>query len=181
MSASATLVEVTGNEPVSVDELKVFCHVDNDDEDELFPTMIKAARQYAEHYTGRILVPSTYEITVDAKERVEIPVTPCLELLSVKVDDVEIDDSTLWEYTPSAVGGKPVFAVFDPLDGFPEGKIILRVSVGYCTDAEKQWILVRANNWYEQRATFGIGPNFHEFHHDFVDVLLDTTTHYGDF
>ena len=30
-------------------------------------------------------------------------------------------------------------------------------------------------------ATFGIGPNFHEFHHDFVDALLDTTTYYGAF
>ena len=176
-----TLIEVTGNEPVTVEEMKIFCHVDNDEEDDLFPTMIKAARQYAEHYTGRKLIKATYEVVFDDKNWTPITVTPCLELLSVKVDDVEITDSSLWLYTPSAVGGEPVFAAFKPLDGFPDGKITLRVSVGCCTEAEKQWLMVRINNWYEQRATFGIGPNFHEFHHDFVDALLDTTAHYGGF
>lgn len=176
-----TLMEVTGSEPVTVEEMKIFCHIDNDEEDDLFPTMIKAARQYAEHYTGRKLIKATYEVKFDDCNWTPIPLTPCLELLSVKVDGEEVTDNSLWLYTPSAVGGEPVFAVFKPLDGFPNGVITLQVSAGYCTEAEKQWIMVRVNNWYEQRATFGIGPNFHEFHHDFIDALLDTTAHYGGF
>ena len=181
MNATATLIEITGSEPVTVDELKTYCHVDQDEEDSLFPMMIKAAREYAEHRTGRKLVACTYDIICSVKEKIVIPVTPCLGLASVKVAGEEVTDTSLFTYTPSAVGGEPVFATFEPLDGFPDGEITLRVSVGACTEAEKQWIMVRANNWYEQRATFGIGPNFHEFHHDFVDALLDTTTHYGDF
>ena len=188
MKIAVNFIETIGEEPVTVDEVKLYCHVDNSDEDELFPVMIKAARQYAEHRTGRQLVLSVFDIVVteytesEREKGFELPVIPCSSLVSVEVDGVEVLDNSLFLYTPSAVGREPVFASFKTLDGFPNGdQMVLRVQAGQCTEAEKQWMMVRINNWYEQRATFGIGPNFHEFHHDFVDALLDTTTYYGAF
>ena len=178
---TTSLIETTGAEPVTIDDVKTYCHIDNDDEDVLIPAMITAARQYAEHKTNRKLVAATYEIVSEDGGEIIIPITPCLELLSVKVDDEDITDTSLFKYIPSAMGGEPIFATFTPQDGFPDGTITLRVSVGMCNEAVKQWILVRVNNWYEQRATFGIGPNFHEFHYDFVDALLDTVTYFGKF
>lgn len=181
---TTTVIETTGTEPVTTADMKLYCHVDNTDEDGLFPTMITAARQYAEHKTGRILIATTYDVTIEVEnEETEfvIPLSPCLSLTSVSVDGVALEDSSLYSFSPSAVGGEPVFATFKTLDGFPDGTITVRVSAGACTEAERQWVMVRVNNWYEQRATFGIGPNFHEMHHDFVDALLDITTRYGAF
>ena len=51
------------NEPISLDEAKIFMHILEDDEDELITSMIVAAREYAENYTNRQLVTATFELT----------------------------------------------------------------------------------------------------------------------
>lgn len=43
-------------EPISLETAKLHCRVLDDDEDDLFPAYIKAAREYVENVTGCILV-----------------------------------------------------------------------------------------------------------------------------
>jgi uncharacterized phiE125 gp8 family phage protein len=46
-------------EPVSLEDLKIFCRVDYDDDDDLLAALGKAARQRAEDWTGRAFVNQT--------------------------------------------------------------------------------------------------------------------------
>lgn len=53
-------------EPVTLVEAKLHLRVDTSDEDALITALITAARQFAEHYTGRALAPQTLEMALDA-------------------------------------------------------------------------------------------------------------------
>jgi uncharacterized phiE125 gp8 family phage protein len=56
----------TGDEPVSLDELKAAMRIDFDDDDALLTALLLAARQRAEDITGRTLVTSTWTYFLDS-------------------------------------------------------------------------------------------------------------------
>lgn len=175
-----------GPEPVTVEEVKLFCRVDSDEEDTLFPTLISAARRQAEHNTGRVLRSSRYDVFCEGESGVvEIAITPCTELHSVTVDGVVVD-SALYAFTPSSneISGIATPARISFLDGYPtEQKSIFSIQAGIATveDAIKTWILVKVNTLYEQREAFAIGQNYNILDHSFIDGLLDSQTIFGGF
>jgi uncharacterized phiE125 gp8 family phage protein len=62
------LTAETGNEPLTLTEIKAHLRVDHDEEDALIMLYAKAAREKVEAYTGRKLVKATYTMQLDDLE-----------------------------------------------------------------------------------------------------------------
>ena len=62
------LIRITApaTEPIDLATAKLHCRVDGTDEDTLIAALIVAAREQAEHETGRALVTQTWEQVHDA-------------------------------------------------------------------------------------------------------------------
>jgi uncharacterized phiE125 gp8 family phage protein len=62
-------------EPLTLAETKVFLRVDVDADDALITSLIKAAREFAEHYTQTTLADVTYELALSAfpADAIELP------------------------------------------------------------------------------------------------------------
>jgi uncharacterized phiE125 gp8 family phage protein len=78
-------------EPVSIEEAKMHCRVDSEDED-LFvrDTLIPSARQWAETLTGRAFVTQTWELRLSwfPEYAIELPKPPLVSVTSVKYLDL---------------------------------------------------------------------------------------------
>lgn len=53
-------------EPVSLDEARLHCKVDDGFEDALIQAWIRAAREHVEQFTGRALITQTWDLKLDA-------------------------------------------------------------------------------------------------------------------
>ncbi len=62
---SFSLVEPPACEPVTLAEAKAHARIDTDTEDALISTLIMAARQWAEKYTGRAFITQTWCLAID--------------------------------------------------------------------------------------------------------------------
>ena len=103
----------------------------------------------------------------------QVPLTPCTACVGITVNG-ETVDASLYTFTPGG-HGSPLFAKISALEGFPEGEATVTLECGYTQIPEdlKRWIFVRIGDAYEQRESFTVGQNFHEFDRTFVDALLD--------
>ena len=84
-------------EPVTLNEARLQCKVDSDNttHDALLTALTTAAREYAEHYTGRALAPQTLELALDGfpdGDEIQLPMMPVASITSVKYYD---SDGTL--------------------------------------------------------------------------------------
>ncbi len=63
-----SLLLITGPtaEPISLDEAKLYLHVDDPDQDALIEANIVAAREYAEDVTNRPLITQTWDLFLDS-------------------------------------------------------------------------------------------------------------------
>lgn len=175
-TVSLVCSEVTGSEPISLDDAKLYLRVDTDADDDLITMMISAARAEAEGKTRRIIRQSTWQwVSSEIVVPSQVPVTPCSACTSVVVDGAEVDTS-LYEFTPGGIS-VPLFATIVPLVDFPKGQAVLTLSCGYA-DGEVpvdmvKWMFTRLGDFYEQRESYVSGSNFFEFSRNFVDALLD--------
>jgi len=108
------------SEPISAAEAKTFMRVSNSSEDTLIGTLIKAARQACELYTGRALITQTWEYNLDRfpstraadsdwdgvregpisslftpLDYIDIPVAPLIAVSSLKTYDDAGDATTM--------------------------------------------------------------------------------------
>jgi len=77
-------------EPVSLDEAKVFLKVEDDAEDGLITTLISAARLHIEGVTGRALLTQSWRVVLDRwpeNRTVKLPVTPFISLTEISAYD----------------------------------------------------------------------------------------------
>jgi len=70
---SSSLASPPAIEPVTLDELKAHCRVDTTADDALLTALIVAARQWAEHYTGRAFISQTWQYWIDADQMLPRP------------------------------------------------------------------------------------------------------------
>jgi len=71
-------------EPLTLDEVKLYHHIDQNVEDTEITRLIKSARQYVEEYLGSSLVTQTREINLRYySEGVRLPFGPVQEIVSV--------------------------------------------------------------------------------------------------
>ena len=83
------------SEPVTVAEAKAHLYIDTSDHDTYIGTLIEAARNYVEAYTGRALVERTYRLDLRLWEsEVVLQKPPLLSVSSIKYYDVDNSQQT---------------------------------------------------------------------------------------
>ena len=172
---SLQCLEVTGGEPITLADAKVFLRVDNDEEDTVIENFIAAARAQVENRTHRVVRRSTWEWTVESLSGVtQVPLTPCAACNGIKVNGETVDASL---YTFHSGNMSPLFGTITAHEGFPEGEAVVELVAGYPDGYVPadiiRWMEVRLGDFYEQRESFAVGVHFYEFSHRFYDSLLD--------
>lgn len=84
-------------ESVTLEEAKLHLRVDGTDEDALIGGLISAAREWAEHYTGRALAPQTLEMALDQfpEDFIDLDLPPVSSVTSIKYTDSTGVEQTL--------------------------------------------------------------------------------------
>jgi uncharacterized phiE125 gp8 family phage protein len=91
-----TLITAPTGEPVTVEEARSHCRIDGNQDDEILFALTKAAREYAEAYTGRSFVNTTWELQVDQFPLYfQLPKAPLASVTSITYIDVQGATQTL--------------------------------------------------------------------------------------
>lgn len=105
------VITAVATEPVSLAEARLQCKVDADDtsHDALLTSLCTAAREFAEHYTGRALAEQTLEAALDefpCDDYIDLPMPPAATITSVKYTDTAGTEQTMptSDYSLSAYG-----------------------------------------------------------------------------
>lgn len=78
---------VTGDEPISIDEVKLYSKIDYTAEDDLIESLITGVRQQVEHFTGLSLIEKEIEAFWDyLPEKVCLPFPEHNEIVEVKIN-----------------------------------------------------------------------------------------------
>ena len=128
-----TLVEVTAPsaEPITTAEAKLFLRVDHATQDDLIDDLIAAARQQVEVDTGRSLITTTWDMTVDAFPADRAITLPRLPLISVtSVTSYDADDTAA------------TFSSSDYRVDSAQGRIALDDDAAWPTDLRRQSAVV---------------------------------------
>lgn len=175
-------------EPVSLQQAKLHLRVIGDPsdvsanpEDTYISALIVAARQRAEHLTGRALMPQTLELALDSFSRViRLPRPPLASVASVKYLDSEGNLQTL---DPSSyiVADHSEPACLVSAESWPATKdapnaVLIRYVAGYATAPEvpetiKAWMLLCIGMLYANRESVVPGVSVAAL--PGVDRLLD--------
>lgn len=86
------VITAVATEPVTLAEARLQCKIDSDDttHDAVLTSLITAAREFAEHYTGCALAPVTLEAALDefpADDWIDLPMPPVASVTSIKYTD----------------------------------------------------------------------------------------------
>lgn len=174
-------------EPVSLDEAKAHCRVVGSEDDALFTgVIIPAARELAEHRTGRALVQQQWELTLPAfpAAAIDMPKPPLFSVQSVKYVDAAGDIQTL---APAAysVHTSALIGLISPTIGtsWPAAReqldavsIVFTAGYGAAADVPsgiKAWMLLAIGALYEHREAFITGTIVTELPTAFCDGLLN--------
>jgi uncharacterized phiE125 gp8 family phage protein len=184
-------------EPVTLAEAKAHLRVEGTDDDALITALIVAARQGAEHMTGRAIMPQTLELALDGfydgmdsgltwggrhAYRVTLPRPPLASITSVKYVDADgvlqtmaSSDYQLDSHSEPA-RLVPAYGTCWPTTRCQPNAVLIRYVAGYA-DANavpqdiRQWMLLRIGMLYENRESVNVGNIVTEM--PYVDCLLD--------
>lgn len=157
-------IEEPTEEPVTVEEAKLYTRVDLDDDDDLFEMFITAARLHVEQYCNLALVTQTRAIyldgcDIDFRESIlNIPFGPIQEIESFNSVDEE-SESTLFPDSDYYLSGQRVALNAssywpDNIRDFDAYRIEVVAGYGDAEDvprALKQTILRLVAHWYQNR------------------------------
>ena len=156
------------DEPVTLQEARDQCRLDDEVEDALISEYIAAARDYAERITGLPLMPQTYVMRADCFS-CEMPLKPNLiNVLSVKYIDSNGDQQTIdpAKYvveTNSIVGSiYPAFGEQWPTTRHQKKAVEITFTCGFASRAKvpdtiKSAMKLLINHWHENRSAVIIG------------------------
>jgi uncharacterized phiE125 gp8 family phage protein len=184
-----TLIVITApaTEPVTLAEAKLHCKVDGTEDDALITALIAAARQQAEHRTGRALITQTLEVVLDAfPDAVKLPMPPAVSITSIKyIDMVGVQqtlDTSAYSLDKDSQPGwvTPAYDTNWPETYNVPNAVRVRYVAGYGTAADvpqsiKAWILMAVAALYTQREGIAVGNmnTVNEIPRDFFAGLLD--------
>ncbi|KPC53022.1 head-tail connector protein [Amantichitinum ursilacus] len=175
-----TRIQAPAEMPVTLDEIKLHCRIDGDDEDALLQGLVAAAYGQAEHRTGRALLPQTWKLVcrIGAAALYGVPLRrDTTEIVSVTWTDAE-GNQQLWDASSywlvagyrlvarrqwPDTGDMPVTitfrcGAFSGPEDFPE--------------SIKAWMKIFAGTLYENREAVQT-VELAELPRTFVDGLLD--------
>lgn len=173
-------------EPISLEQAKAHCRVDGEQDDVLIAGLIVAARQRAEHETGRALVTQGWRMSLEAfpLAAIEAPHPPLQAVSEIRYIDLDgqsktMDNGSYRVYT-SAVYGLvlPAYGTRWPECRRDFDAVIIDLVVGYGAAADvpqaiKQWMLLCIGTWYSQREQTITGAAVAELQRGAWDALLD--------
>lgn len=171
MARHLKLATAPVSEPVSLREAKAHLRVDTNDEDIFIGSLIKAARQQIEAFTGRTFIETTWDYTLDEDDVLgdmfELPRSPVSSITSITTID---DDNVATAMTASdyylVTNSEPGrVALVDgkewPTDLRRYGSMIIKYISGYGDEAFsipdgeryllKESILLAVGRWFEHR------------------------------
>lgn len=163
-------IAAPASEPLALADAKAHCRVDHSDDDALITALIVAAREQAEHETGRALVTQTWELVHDTfPEAFVLRKAPIASVTSVKY----LDPATGAEQTLDPADtlldkdSEPGYLVPAYGKAWPTARAVpnavrCRYVCGYgnaaaVPQAIKQWMLLAIGTMYAQRETFASG------------------------
>lgn len=156
-------------EPVTLAEAKAQCSVDGSELDTLLTGIITAARERAEHETGRALCTQTRQLTLDAfPEAFVLRGAPIQSLVDVTYIDADGAGQTLDpQDTILDKDSEPGYLVPAYGKAWPEtfpvpNAVRVRYTCGYGAPADvpaaiKTWMLLAIDTLFEQRGAFAVG------------------------
>jgi uncharacterized phiE125 gp8 family phage protein len=131
------------SEPITLQELKDFAHIDGTDEDILLNSFIESARRAAENYLRRALLEQTITLKMDywPSEIIELPRPPLISITAIETLD-ESNTATVYSSDNYYIitGSDPGFVVIKQGITFPIntersfGGIQVRYKAGYGTN-----------------------------------------------
>ncbi|MCP4597790.1 head-tail connector protein [Neptuniibacter sp.] len=155
-------------EPITLAEARLQCRVDDDitEEDSLIESMIKAATEYCEQYTGRPLITQEKQYVGPFSSKLEL--TPNLlsvesvEYLDLSSDQQALDAADYFVDVASPVGK------ISPYEWWPSTKVnhpqpvTVSFTCGYgdaadVPEAIKQCIRMLVGHWFENRESVSMG------------------------
>lgn len=186
-----TIIKIAGptEEPVTLEEVKLFLRVDGTDEDALIEGLIASAREAAEHLTNTSLCTQTLERVIDAFPEVEIELgsPPVQTIVSVKYIDTtgaqQTLDSSAYSLDKDRAPGWVLPAVDtewpDTLDTANAVRVRFTAGVDAAAvpKAVKTWIMLRVGTLYRFREQFQAGA-VADLPNRFADSLLDSARVY---
>lgn len=187
-----SLVTAPTHEPVSLDEAKQHLRVDVSDEDALIQTLIEAAREHVETYTGRALITQTWDLKLDAfpcsGSVITLPKPPVTSITSISYVDTSGDSQTwsssLWdEDLPSGPKAQPARIAPAYAESYPSTRgqmnaVTIRFVCGYGSAGAvprsiRAGMLLLIGHWYQNREAVVVGVGMGAVAvPDAVDALL---------
>jgi uncharacterized phiE125 gp8 family phage protein len=161
-------------EPVLLATARLHLKADSTTEDALIEAWITAAREFAEHYTGRSLAAQVLEMALDEfpadGAAIELDMPPVNAITSVKYTDTAGVEQTLdvGSYALSTYGASRTLALtygssWPSTREVPDA-VRIRYSAGYaiCPKAAIAAILLMVAHWYEHRSDVHVGSTVSE-------------------
>lgn len=182
------LITAPAAEPVSLTEAKLHLRVDHSTEDDLITVLIQAAREGAEHLTGRSLISQTWERLLDAfpPSAIELGRPDVTAIVSVTYIDGLGATQTLTrdDYTLDATTSPGWLLPSETLDVWPitddvVNAVRVRFTTGYGASgaavpaALRQWMLLRIGTLYKLREEVVAGTSVAAIPGNYTDRLLD--------
>lgn len=182
------LITAPASEPVTLAEAKLHLRVDSTADDALITSLIVAARESAEHATGRAFLPQTWELALDEfEDEILLNKSPLISITSITYVDEDgatqtltTDDYQLDSHSePARI--TPAYDTCWPTTRAQKNAVLIRFQAGYA-DADsvpsqvKSWMLLRIGMLYENRESVQAGVPLIELPH--VDRLLDAVKVY---
>ena len=157
---AAYTTTITGTEPVTLAEAKLYLRIDDNAEDTLIEALISSAREWAETNTNKAIVSQTVAAYYDKPERTfELPIGNATALTSVTNDGDAVTARLL-------VGSPSTVEITGDLP-YPTNErrsVVFTYTAGYATVPKriKQAILILVADMYENREAQVIGQSVAE-------------------
>lgn len=179
------VITAPSEEPVTLDTAKMQCRVEHNLDDALINGYISAAREQAEHRTGRALITQTLEMVLDTfpDSEIELPLSPAISIVSVKYINTLGNEVTMatnayaldnyglrnWVLPASGTEWPDTFEMANAV------KIEYTAGFGNASavpQTVKSWILMAVGAFYEHRELVAHNQTY-QLPRDFCDALLD--------
>lgn len=182
------LITAPAAEPVLLAHAKLHLRVDHIADDDLITSLITAAREAAEHITGRALITQTWERVLDAfpsSDRIELGKLPVASITSITYVDAA-GDSTVMDPADYALDYATADAVrrAKTVTAWPNtydtaNAVRVRFVAGYGEDGTSvpraivSWMLLRISTLYKLREEIIAGVSVAELPGGYAERMLD--------
>jgi uncharacterized phiE125 gp8 family phage protein len=153
-------------EPITLEEAKLHCKVEVDDDDDLIEALITAAREYCEGFQRRAYITQTWELWLDSfpSTPLTLPLPPLQSVDSIKYYDTDNIETEFEEYYVDT-NSEPGRLELNYGESWPTvilrdiNSVCITFTAGYGGAGDvpqkvKQAILLIVSAWYENRENF---------------------------